>query len=146
MSDIPVTPLIPSIWYAHGLYNTVVFLLFAWQGWLGSKIRIERLGRGPRTTAFITKHRKFGPVLTLLGIAGFLSGAIIVYFVSGHIFYRQVHFIAGSVLTILIITVFLISRKIRERRTPFRTLHMATGIATICLYLLQIYIGVGMLF
>lgn len=139
-------PIIPSMWYAHGLFNTAVFLLFVWQGWLGSKIRIERLTGNLPTTTVIVRHRKFGPVITLLGIAGFLSGVIIVYLSRGHIFDQSLHFIVGSVLNLLIIAAFLISRKIKGRESPFRTLHFAAGTATICLYVIQIYLGIRMIF
>jgi hypothetical protein len=134
------------MWYAHGLYNTVVFLLFVWQGWLGSKIRNDRLTGSPPTITVVKRHRKFGSVITLFGIAGFLSGVIIVYSSGGHIFSEPLHLIVGSVLTLLIIATFLISRKIRGRESPFRTLHMAAGTATICLYVIQIYIGIDILF
>jgi len=138
--------IIPSMWYAHGLFNTAVFLLFVWQSWLGSKIRIERLIGNPPATTVIVRHRKFGPVITLLGIAGFISGIIIVYFSGGHILDQPLHFIVGSVLTLIILAAFFISRKIKGRESPFRTLHMAAGTAAICLYMIQIYIGISILF
>ncbi len=134
------------MWYAHGLYNTAVFLLFVWQGWLGSKIRIERLAGSPPTITAVIKHRKFGPVITFLGIAGFLSGVIIVYFSGGHLFDQPLHFIVGSVLTLIIIAAFLISRRIKGRQSLLRTLHMAAGTAAICLYIIQIYLGIEILF
>jgi hypothetical protein len=134
------------MWYAHGLYNTVVFLLFVWQGWLGSKIRIERLTGNLPSIPVIKRHRKFGSVITFLGIAGFLSGVTIVYFSGGHFFSEPLHLIVGSVLTLFIIAAFLISRKIKGRESPFRTLHMTAGTATICLYVIQIYIGIDILF
>jgi hypothetical protein len=134
------------MWYAHGLYNIVIFLFFVWQGWIGSKIRIERLSASPPTMPFIKRHRKFGPGLTLLGIAGFLSGVIMVYIGGDNIVARPLHFFVGSVLTLVIIAAFLISRKIKGQESPFRTLHMAAGTLTICLYIVQTYIGIKILF
>jgi len=134
------------MWYAHGLYNTVAFLLFVWQGWLGAKIRIERFTGSPPTITVIKRHRKFGSLTALLGIAGFLSGVFIVYFSKGHILDKPLHFIAGSVLTLLIIAAFFLSRKIKGRSSPWRTPHFAAGTAIICLYIIQIYLGIRILF
>ena len=142
---MPDISTIPSIWYAHGLYNTVVFLLFVWQGWLGSKIRIGRLTGGPPSITVIKRHRKFGPAVILLGIAGFLSGVVIVYIGGGHILARPLHFTAGAVLTVSIIAAFFFSRNIKGQSSPWRTLHFAAGTATICLYIIQIYLGIRIL-
>jgi hypothetical protein len=133
------------MWYVHGLYNTVIFLLFVWQGWLGSKIRIERLTGGPPTITVIRRHRKFGPVISLLGIAGFLSGVIIAR-IGGNILARPLHFMVGTVLTVSLIFTFFFSRKIKGRSSPWRTLHFASGTVTIWLYVIQIYLGIGILF
>jgi len=134
------------MWYAHGLYNTLTFLLFVWQGWLGAKIRIERLNGSPPTITIIKRHRKFGPLITLLGITGFFSGVFIVYFSKGHILDKALHFFAGSALTLLIIAVFVLSRKIKGRPSPWRTPHFAAGAAVICFYTIQIYLGIRLLF
>jgi hypothetical protein len=139
-------PTIPSMWYAHGLYNTVVFLLFVWQGWLGSKIRIERLAGGPPDITVIRRHRRFGPVVFLLGIAGFLSGAVIVYIGGGNILARPLHLIVGTILTLSVIVAFLFSRKIKGQLSRWRTLHFAAGTVTICLYIIQIYLGIRIIF
>jgi hypothetical protein len=101
------------MWYIHGLYNTVVFLLFVWQGWLGSKIRMGRLDGGHPNITVIRRHRRFGPVVFLLGIAGFLSGVVIVYIGGGNILAQPLHFIIGTVLTVSIIVAFFFSRKIK---------------------------------
>jgi hypothetical protein len=52
----------------HGLFNTLMMLLFVNQGWLGLKIRKKRKGDLPKDFTTIRKHRKRGPVLTLFGI------------------------------------------------------------------------------
>jgi hypothetical protein len=142
LTDISI---IPSIWYAHGLYNTVIFLLFVWQGWLGSKIRIGRLAGGPPNITVIRRHRRFGPVVFLLGIAGFLSGVVIVYIGGGNILARPLHFSVGTVLTVSIIVAFFFSRKIKGRSSRWRTLHFAAGTVTVCLYVIQIYLGITIL-
>jgi hypothetical protein len=134
------------MWYAHGLYNAIVFVLFVWQGWLGAKIRTERLNGAPPIITAIRRHRKFGSVVFLLGIAGFLSGVFIIYFTKGHILVQPPHFVAGSILTLLIMLAFFLSKRIRGRSSPWRIRHFAAGTATICVYIIQIYLGIKILF
>jgi len=47
----------------HGSFNSLMFILFCYQGWLGLKVRIARNeGRYPIPTV-IKRHRKAGPFL-----------------------------------------------------------------------------------
>ena len=138
--------LIPYLKYLHGLFNGFVALLFIYQGWLGLAIRKERVsGRSP-TASVIKRHRKTGPIFALLGIAGFFAGVTLVYLDEGRIFEYPVHFIIGSSIAALICSTYLISKKIRGGESTFRTPHLFVGIAIICLYFIQAFFGINMLF
>ncbi len=137
--------LIPYLKYLHGLYNGFVALLFFYQGWLGLKIRKERIAGQPPTVSIIKRHRKIGPIFALMGIAGFFAGAMIVYLREGRIFEHTIHFIFGLTIATLIFTTFVISRKIRSQDSPLRKLHFLVGTVIICLYFIQVFIGIRIL-
>jgi hypothetical protein len=132
--------------YAHGLYNSLVILLFLYQGWLGMKIRQGRIAGNPPEINVIKKHRKFGPVLATLGLFGFAGGISTVYLGEGEIFEHPLHFVTGVTICALIITTYLISRNIRARKIGIRTIHFMIGVSILCLYLFQAYLGINMLF
>jgi hypothetical protein len=136
---------IPYLKYLHGLFNGFVAILFIYQAWLGLTIRKHRVaGRAP-TVSVIKRHRKMGPILALMGIAGFFAGATIVYLHEGRIFEHPIHFIIGLSIAALIFTTYLISKKIKLGESTFRTPHFFVGIAIICLYFIQAFIGLSML-
>jgi len=138
--------LIPYLKYLHGLFNGFVAFLFIYQGWLGLTIRKERVaGRSP-TVSVIKRHRKTGPIVALMGIAGFFAGANIVYLDEGRIFEYPVHFIFGLSIAALIFTTYLMSKKIKGGKSTFRTPHLFAGVAIICLYFIQAFFGINMLF
>lgn len=137
---------IPYLEYLHGLFNGFVALLFIYQGWLGLTIRKERVSGRPPTVNVVKRHRTIGPIVAIMGIAGFFAGATIVYLDEGRIFEHPVHFIFGLSIAALIITTYLISKKIRGGKSTFRTPHLFAGIAIICLYFIQIFFGINILF
>ena len=137
--------LFPYFKYFHGFYNLFVILLFFYQAGLGLKIRRDRLAGKPLTMGAIKKHRRFGPFLSVLSVAGFLAGAGIVYLDEGHVFDHPVHFLTGLLIISLVCTTFLVSRKIRSGKKEWRDAHFAIGILILCLYLFQAYLGLGML-
>jgi hypothetical protein len=147
---VPHTESLGSIFgyvkYAHGLYNGLVILLFLYQGWLGLKIRQSRIAGTPPVVTFIRRHRKFGPALVILGIFGFAGGISTVYFTEGEIFEHPVHFLTGLTICALIITAFLVSRKIRGRENGMRKIHYSIGLIILSLYFFQAYLGIDMLF
>jgi hypothetical protein len=132
--------------YIHGIYNALIILLFLYQGWTGLKIRRERMQGKPPTVRIIKRHRKLGPVLVLLGVLGYLAGPTFLYLRIGHIFEYPLHFINGSLIVLLIITTFFISKRIKGRESPWRTPHLAVGICIIVLYFFQAFLGIGILF
>lgn len=129
----------------HGSFNTVVGLLFLYQGSLGLRIRKERRAGGQRNVTVIKRHRRWGPILAILGVAGYLAGAVLVYIDKGHLVGYSIHLMAGSCIALLIMTTFIISRKIKGSESPWRTPHFVIGLFILSLYLLQIYIGLNIL-
>jgi hypothetical protein len=76
---------------AHGSFNVTMMLLFFYQGFLGFRIRQGRKS-GNQAVRAIKRHRKAGPVLALMGVAGFVAGMTIVYLDYRHLLFSQDHF------------------------------------------------------
>ncbi len=129
----------------HGSFNTVVALLFLYQGSLGWRIRKERLAAGKRDAAIIKRHRSGGPILVVLGLAGYLAGVAIVYVDRGRVLVYPPHLIAGSCIALLLLMTFGISRLIKGLESPWKTPHFVIGIFILFLYLFQIYVGLNIL-
>lgn len=129
----------------HGAYNTVMMLLFMYQGLLGLKIRRQRV-RGGQNSSIVKRHRKSGPVLALMGVAGFIAGMIVIYIDKGHVMEYPLHFLTGMSIAFSITAAFLISRKIKGADPQWRTPHVIIGIVMLCLYLVQVTLGIGILF
>ncbi len=129
----------------HGAYNSLMMLLFLYQGWLGLKIRRERKAGANRDFAVIRKHRKAGPLFAFLGILGFIFGLALVLFDKGHLIEYPLHFALGLTLASLITALYIISKKIKGLDSPFRTPHFILGIVLIGLYLWQFFIGLDVL-
>lgn len=129
----------------HGAYNTVMMFLFMYQGLLGLKIRRQRV-RGGQNFSIVKRHRKLGPVLALMGVAGFIAGMIVIYIDKGHVMEYPLHFLTGMSIALSITAAFLISRNIKGADSPWRTPHLIIGIVILCLYLIQATIGLGILF
>jgi hypothetical protein len=132
--------------YAHGLYNTSVMLLFIYQGLSGLMIRKGRIAGKPPSVKPIKRHRKLGPVLVLLGIAGFLAGVILIYIDKGHVLEYPLHFLTGLAVTFSICITFFLSRSIKTRTSAWRGPHFFAGIITVCLYIGQAFLGLAILF
>lgn len=128
----------------HGAYNTSIMLLFVRQGLLGLKIRRNRI-QGRQDFNIVKRHRKLGPVLALMGIAGFIAGIIVIYLDKGRILEYPLHFLTGMSIALSITATFFISRKIRGVDSTWRTPHLIMGIFILCLYLIQATLGIGIL-
>ena len=130
---------------AHGIFNFSVMLMFLYQGWLGFTIRRARRVPSPLPLRAITRHRAFGPVLTLLGGSGFCAGLALVLLSTGNILEHPPHFFAGTLIAVLLIATYWISRNIKGTDSPLRTPHFILGIAIVCLYLVNALLGIGVL-
>ncbi len=136
--------LIANLKLVHGSYNAVIMFLFIYQGFLGLKIRRDRR-TGTQAFDVIRRHRRLGPVLATLGIIGFFAGLILVYLDYGDILRYPLHLIAGMAIVSSITGTYLISKKIKAADLTLRTTHFIAGIIIICLYVIQAFIGLGML-
>lgn len=129
----------------HGLYNTTVVLMFFYQGYLGLKIRKDRKRNNLLTLNVIKRHRRLGPAIALLGIAGFFAGLALVYLDYGDILKYPIHLFVGLAIVSLVSITFIISRKIKSLDSPWRTPHFMIGIVILVLYCIQILLGLGIL-
>jgi hypothetical protein len=130
----------------HGLYNITIMFLFFYQGWLGLKIRRERTAGGTRDFSVIKRHRKNGPVFSLLGVLGFLAGLGLVYLTKGFFLIHPLHFFVGLGLVLLIGTTYVLSQKIKGPGSSLRTTHFIMGLLLLGLYVLQVFIGLDEFF
>ena len=137
--------LIGDLRLVHGAFNSLVTILFLYQGWLGWQIRRRRKGnRAPQAT-FIRRHRKFGPILVLVGLVGFSSGLVLIYLDIGRIAKFPLHLATGSVIGLLLVTTFAISKKIKFSQPDWRLVHFLLGLSILCLYLVQLFLGLNVL-
>ncbi len=125
----------------HATFNTIVFALIVYQGFLGHSIRKARL-EGIPAGGINRRHRKNGPVLVVLGITGFFAGVVLVFLDDGHPAKYPLHFINGSLIAMALVGMFLISKRIRAADTKWRMAHYRLGIITIVLYFIQLFLGV----
>lgn len=137
--------IIPYLKLTHGLYNTIVLSLLIYQGWLGLRIRKKRKAGEHQDFDIIKRHRRNGPIFAIMGCVGFLAGITLIYFDRKRIFLYPLHFINGSLIALFLISTYLISKKIRANESPWRTLHLILGIVILFLYLIQVYLGLGIL-
>lgn len=137
---------IPDLRIAHGSFNMIVMFLFLYQGWLGLTIRSRRKSGGSPIFKIIKRHRKSGPILVLLGVIGFFAGLTLAYLDHGRVFKYPSHFMMGSLIALSLVTTFIISKQIRSNEPPWRTPHFTLGLFIISFYIIQIFLGLGILF
>ncbi len=129
----------------HGLYNTIIALLFFYQGLLGFKIRRQRKSGKPSGITTAKRHRKLGPVIAILSVTGLFSGITLVLIDKGNILEYPPHLIAGVALVLFILVSYRISKKIKGKDSPFRNPHFIVGICILSIYLIQLFLGLGVL-
>jgi hypothetical protein len=127
----------------HGVYNAIVMLLFLYQGQLGFGIRRARKASALPPFPMIKRHRRVGPVLVILGGLGFLEGLTLVLLDTGNVLEFPPHFFTGLTIVVLLIATYKISRDIKGPDSPYRTPHFVLGVAILCLYLVNVMIGIG---
>ena len=120
-------------------------LMFFYHARLGMTIRHARKAHGPLPFPLIKRHRREGPILAFLGIAGFCIGFTLVMLDTGRVLEFPAHLLGGCTIVLCIITTFALSRKIKGPDSPYRTPHFYLGIAILCLYLIEAALGLGVL-
>jgi hypothetical protein len=130
---------------AHGTFNSLVALCLLYQAWMGITIRRGRKRGEPRFVA-IKRHRKFGPFLVVMGLLGYCFGLILVWIDKGRVLVYPLHLALGSLIVIFLLGQYAVSRRIKGLESPWRTPHLAIGVTILCLYALQIAVGLAVLF
>ena len=130
---------------SHGLYNIIIALLFFYQGWLGLTIRRQRKTGKPSRITTAKRHRKLGPVIAILSVMGLFTGIILILIDKGNILEYPLHLSVGVTLVLFILVSYSISKKIKGRDSPYRKPHLIVGISILSLYLLQLFLGLGVL-
>jgi hypothetical protein len=138
--------LLASLRLVHGSYNSLVVVLFFYHGWLGITIRRARKAKAPLPFAAIKRHRKTGPLLAVMGGLGFLIGLTLILLDTGNVLEYPSHFLVGCTIVLCLLSTVLISRKIKGPDSPYRTPHFVLGITILCLYLIEVFLGIGVLF
>jgi hypothetical protein len=128
----------------HGSFNTLLVLVFCYQASMGLRIRRGRK-RGEPQFPVMKRHRRLGPFLVALGIFGYCAGLILVLIDKGRIFEYPPHLAVGSVIVLLLLGQYAVSRKIKGPESLWRTPHLAIGAGIILLYVVQIVLGIGVL-
>ncbi len=131
---------------AHGFFNLCMMSLFCFQGWMGFLIRQARTSGAPSPLDAIRRHRKFGPVFALWGVLGFVAGIIVVSLDKGRVFEYPLHFLTGLSIALCIGVVYAVSHRIRGGEPAFRNVHFGLGICLLALYIVQVLLGIGILF
>lgn len=137
--------LLANLQLVHGVFNTIVMLLFVNQARLGFKIRRERKAGAPQPFSVIKRHRQAGPILVVLGGLGFFVGLTLVLLDSGDVLQHPLHLFAGLAIVVLLIATYKISRDIKGADSMYRNTHFVLGIALLCLYVINILFGIGVL-
>lgn len=138
--------LIPWLALGHGTFNSLVMLLFCYQGWLGHVIRRHRLADAPAPLPVVRRHRRQGPWLVMLGWTGFVAGMVIVLLDKGKVVTpHPLHFSLGLSIVLTQGGAWLASRKIAGRGPEGRSRHRLLGILILCLYPIQVIVGLGVL-
>jgi uncharacterized membrane protein len=130
---------------AHGSFNALLALVFLYQAWMGFTIRRGRK-RGKSQFIAMRRHRRLGPFLVVMGLLGYCFGLILVYIDKGRVLEYPLHLAVGSLIVLFLLGQYAVSRKIKGLESSWRTPHLAIGVGLICLYVLQIVIGIAVLF
>lgn len=129
----------------HGAFNFALLVMFCYTASLGWKIRRARQHGAPWPLAAMRRHRRLGPILAPLGGAGFVAGLTLVMLDTGNILKYPAHLLVGTAIVCLLLTTFLVSRKIKGPSSPVRDTHFRLGIAILALYVVEVFLGLGVL-
>jgi hypothetical protein len=130
---------------AHGFFNLCMMALFCFQGWLGFLIRQARTSSAPVPIDTVGRHRKAGPWFALWGVMGYLAGIIVTLLDKGRVLEFPLHFLTGSLIAAIIISVYAVSRRIAGPEPRFRNIHFGLGMLLLALYVVQAMLGIGIL-
>jgi hypothetical protein len=130
---------------AHGFFNLCMMALFCYQGWMGYLIRQARTSRKPMPFDAVRKHRKAGPAFALWGVMGYIAGIVVVLLDKGRVFEYPLHFMTGSAIAVVIVSLYAVSRRITAKDISSRNIHFILGMFLLALYVIQVLLGLGIL-
>ena len=130
---------------AHGFFNLCMMALFSYQGWIGFMIRQARTSGAPVPFDMVRRHRKAGPWFALWGVMGYFAGIIVVLLDKGRVLEFPLHFLGGTLLAAVIVSVYTVSRRITGPDARYRNIHFVLGLVLLALYVVQIMLGLGIL-
>ncbi|MEK6743802.1 MAG: DUF4079 family protein [Nitrospirota bacterium] len=130
---------------AHGFFNLCMMALFCYQGWMGYLIRQARTSGVPVPLDTVRRHRKAGPVFALWGVLGFIAGVIVIMLDKGRVFEYPLHFLSGSLIAVIIVSLYSVSRRIAGPEPHYRNIHFGLGMCLLALYVIQVLLGLGIL-
>ena len=95
----------------HGSFNTLVFICFLYQAWMGLKIR---RGRKSGQSQFIAmkRHRRLGPFLVIIGVLGYCFGLAMVLIDTGKVLEYPLHLAIGSLIVLFLVGQYVVSKRI----------------------------------
>lgn len=137
--------LLADLRIVHGLFNFSVMLMFFYTARFGLMVRRARMSGAPMPVAAVVRHRQLGPILAVLGGLGFGAGLILVLLDTGNILKYPAHLLVGAAIVTLLFATFQVSRKIKGASSPNRDIHFRLGIAILTLYILEVFLGLGVL-
>lgn len=138
--------LLSELRLAHGIFNILLLVAFLEHARLGLKIRRARTSASPLPFPAIKRHRKGGPVFAVLTLAGYAFGIFLVLVRTGKLFENPEHLLFGTLLVLLAGTNVFLSARIKGQHSPYRSRHFAAGLALLFVFVVQVLLGIGILF
>lgn len=135
--------IVSTLQVTHAFFAGVLFLAFVFQGHLGWRLRKKRVAGVLQDFSLVKKHRARGPILATLVSVVYLAGLITVYLHKGLWVRHPGHLAGGTVLLVVVGSVYLASKRIRGTQSPWRTPHFALGLLLLCAFAVQIYLGLN---
>lgn len=128
---------------AHGLFNVALAAAFVFQARLGWRIRRSRRLGVSRDFSAVKRHRRLGPTLAVLGLAGYGAGLTLAAADQGTLAKFPTHLAGGTLLALCLGAVYLSSRGIRGGQEVWRLPHFTLGLGLLGLYAAQVLSGLN---
>jgi hypothetical protein len=84
-------------------------------------------------------------VFALWGAMGYISGIVVVLLDKGRVFEYLLHLLVGSLLAIVIGSLYAVSLRIKGPEPHYRNIHFGLGMCLLVLYVIQVLLGLGIL-
>jgi hypothetical protein len=131
---------------AHGFFNISMMALFCFQGWMGYLIRQARTSGAPVPLDAVRRHRKAGPVFAVWAVLGYSAGIAVILLDKGRVLEYPLHFLGGSLIAAVVVSLYAVSRRIAGPEPRYRNIHFILGMCLLALYVIQVLLGLDILF